>query len=203
MVKFENIKKLLFFLLLLILANSINAQHRDTSKENTNKLIENAPIELIYEIETGYFIGGSGTVYFFTYNAALGLSFATGWELQDDVTLLGAVAIEKNLEGTLFPVTANLKKHFGKSKNQFATIQAGFAFGSGENENSGFNYGNGLVAGLSYGLNLLHINNAKIYAQLGYKLRRTNLSFTPFIGSDSVNNILENHFVAFQVGVTF
>lgn len=165
--------------------------------------VENTPTKLIHEVEVGYYVGGSGTVYFFTYNSALSLSLATGWYPKDDVAVTGAIAIEQNIEGTLYPLTANLKKYFGEHTNQFVALHAGYSFGSGENENSSFEYGGGPAGGITYGINVLRIKQSKIYAQIGYKLRQTNLSFQPFDGSDIVSDKLDNHFLAFQLGVQF
>lgn len=161
------------------------------------------PARLIHEVQLGYFVGGSGTVYFFTYNSALSASLSTGWYLKENVALLGSLGIEQNIEGTLYPLTANLKKYYGTHKNQFVTLQAGYAFGSGENENSSFAYGGGPAGGIAYGINVLRIKQTKVYAQIGYKLRQTKLSFQPFEGSDIVSDRLDNHFLAFQLGVQF
>ena len=189
--------EMLFSLIISIVCPfGLHAQHFDPIEDTT-------PKRLVHEIETGFFVGGSGSVYFFTYNSALSLSVATGWQLQEDVTLMGAIGIEQNLEGTLYPLTANLKKYFGERNNQFATLQAGYSFGSGENENSSFGYGGGLAAGLSYGHNLVRIKTSKIYAQMGYKLRQTNLTFQPFDGSGTINDKLDNHFLALQLGIQF
>ncbi len=192
-----NIFKIPLFLLMSFgYMIAANAQSISPDEDDT-------PLPLIHEIETGFYVGGSGTVYFFTYNSALSLSLATGKHIGEHATLMGSVGIEKNIEGTLYPIAANLKRYFGKRKNQFVAFHVGYGFGSGENENSSFAYGGGPLGGLAYGINVLRIKQTKVYAQIGYKLRQVNLSFQPFDGSDTVNDKLDNHFIAFQLGIQF
>jgi hypothetical protein len=186
----------LFLLISLGILFSVNAQSSILVEEK-----ESSP--LIHEIETGFFVGGSGTVYFFTYNSALSLSLATGANIGEHASLMGSVGIEKNIEGTLYPIAANLKRYFANRKNQFVAFHMGYGFGSGENENSSFEYGGGPLGGIAYGINVLNIKGTKVYAQIGYKLRQVNLRFQPFDGGDLVNDKLDNHFIAFQLGVQF
>ena len=187
-------KTLLVFFIYAMCLTSLNAQ---------NKVSQAAPANsgrLIHEIEGGYFVGGSGSVYFFTYNSGLSLSYSTGWKLNDDVSLSGTIGIEQNIEGTLFPLLAKFKKDLGKRKNQFLSLHGGYALGSGEDENSSFKYGGGLAGGIAYGVYLFKFKKIKMFSELGYKLRQVNLKFEPFDGGGTTTNKLDNHFLRLQIG---
>ncbi len=158
---------------------------------------------LIYELEVGYQVGGSGSVYFFTYNSGFNFNIAVGKQLREDVSLTGSIGVENNREGILYPLAVNLKKNFGKKHNSYFLGQAGYAWGSGDNESSAFSYHGGPLAGIAYGMNLLKIKQAKIYAQLGYKLRSTDIRFQAFDDTELISNKLDNHFLALQFGVQF
>ena len=136
-------------------------------------------------METGYFFGVSGTTHFFSFVSALNFNLAAGKHIKDNAILSGAIGLEKNRDGTLYPFTANFKRYFGDNSNQYASLQIGYAFGNGDSQNPGFEYQGGVAAGISYGLNLFRIKNAKIYSQIGYKLRRSTISFESFDGNSS------------------
>lgn len=161
------------------------------------------PKPLIYELVGGYMVGGSGVVYFFTYNSAIHLSLGVSKALSENTTAGLSVGLEKNKEGVLYPLTAKVKKTFGKKSGQFVDLQAGYAFGNGSSQNDNFEYDGGAVISLAYGIFLLDINSTKLYTQLGYDLRRTNVSFQPFEGSDLVTKQIDNHFLGLKLGLQF
>ena len=190
----KQILKVRFLVLLLVCTFSTSDIFAQAVKESST---------LTYQAEIGYFVGGTGTVYFFTYNRGLSAKLAVGKSVTEDVLISGSIALEDNQEGRLYPLLANLKKSFGKDTNQFVNFQAGYAWGSSENQNDDFEYQGGVAAGLSYGVNLLSIKETDVYAQMGYRLRQSIVTFQAFEGGKSVSSNLDNHFVALQLGVQF
>lgn len=161
------------------------------------------PKPLIYNLVGGYMVGVSGNLYFFTYNSALHLSLGVSKEVSESTAVGANLGIEKNKDGILYPLTGKFKKKFGKKADHFVDLQAGYAWGRGNSQNENFEYDGGLVLGLAYGIYLLDINTVKVYTQLGYDLRRTNVSFLPFEGSELVSNQIDNHFLGLKLGFQF
>jgi len=189
-------KYLICLILMLIHAGILNAQSSKTNDSSQKT-------GLIYELEAGYQVGGSGSAYFFTYNSGFNFNIAVGKQLREDISLTTSIGTEKNNDGVLYPLAINMKKYFGSNLSQYFFGQVGYAWGNGDSESSAYSYHGGPLAGIAYGMNLLEINAIKVYAQLGYKLRRTDLRFQAFDDSEIVSNKLDNHFLALQFGVQF
>ena len=188
---------IIFSLFLILSSTSLLYAQTNMSSSDLEKS------KLIYEFEVGYQVGGSGSAYFFTYNSAINFNVAVGKQIREDVGLNGSIGLENNLDGILYPLALNLKKYFGANHNSYFLGQVGYAWGNGNNESAAFSYHGGALAGIAYGMNLIEIKGTKIYAQLGYKLRRTELRFQAFDSSETIINKLDNHFLALQFGVQF
>ena len=184
----------LFLLIFTVMFTSMLCAQSKMAKEKT------API---YELEAGYQVGGSGSLYFFTYNSGINFNIGVGKQIKEDVGLTGSIGVEKNLEGILYPLAINLKKYFGKKSNHYFLGQVGYSWGNGENESSAFSYYGGPLAGIAYGMNLMRIKKLMVYTQLGYKLRRTEVRFQAFDTTEIISNKLDNHFLALQFGLQF
>jgi len=192
-----------FYFLMLLRAYTFLGLIGLVSMSQSAQAQESYDHSFVHEVSVGYQVGGSGNTYFFTYNSALQMALSTGKNIAENVLLAGRVGIENNKEGTIYPLAIQLKKSFGKNAKQFLQLHTGYSHGSSSNTNTNYKYRGGALAGLSYGLDLAKIGGNKIFASLGYHLRRSKVIYKPFDSSAQVITPIDNHFLGLDMGFQF
>lgn len=150
-----------------------------------------------------YKIGGTGDVYFFTYNGGLGFSAAQGYRISERFSLAGEISFEQLKDANLLPLTLAAEHHFGKKRKRFLKIHLGYAFGFTNGVYENYGVGGGLATGADYGFYLLKTENIRLLASFGYHFRRSGLKYRPFTGGAEIHDRLDNHFVSLRTGIEF
>lgn len=157
----------------------------------------------ITRLEGGISVGGSGSVYFFTYNSGSNFQAMHGVQLTDQSAVLLGIGVEKYVIGTLLPLTVQVDQNLGRRNRQIFKIHGGHAFEFSNNADTNYQQKGGLAAGIDYGWYLFKRPKMRLYTTFGYRFRRTVLVYKPFANNPEIRNYTNNHLIGINGGVEF
>ena len=186
-------EKIICFFLFLYLPSVLPAQITDNSFREKS----------FTRLSGDYKIGGTGDVYFFTYNGGLGFSAARGYRFSDRFSLAAEVSFEQLKDANLLPLTLTAARHFGKKRKRFLQLHLGYAVGFTNGVYENYSVGGGIATGADYGFYLFKGEKMRLLASFGYHFRRSRLTYRPFAGGSEIHDRLDNHFVSLRSGIEF
>lgn len=154
-------------------------------------------------LEGGTSVGGSGSVYFFTYNGGSHFQVAHGVRVNSYSAVLAALGLEVYETGTLLPLTIQADRNFGKRGRQLLKVHGGYAFEFSNHADTNYRQQGGLAAGMEYGWYLFKKPKLGLFTTVGYRFRRSVLVYQPFANSPEIKNNTNNHFISLNAGIEF